>query len=44
MKLNNENWIDYELKCYRCGRISDIEDPICDNCGALLSEDTILSV
>ena len=44
MNPNNENLIDYESMCHRCGRISDIEDLICDSCGDLLSEDTILSV
>lgn len=30
-----------ELKCYRCGSVQDIEDSICQNCGARLVEDTI---
>jgi len=44
MNLNNDSLIDYELMCYRCGRVSDIEDLICGSCGASLGEDTILSV
>ena len=41
---NNDSLIDYESICYRCGKISDIEDLICVSCGASLGEDTILSV
>ena len=42
MNQDNDSLIDYELMCYRCGKISDIEDLICDNCGALVSEDIIV--
>ena len=31
-----------EIACYRCGRILDIEDSHCGNCGALLREDLVL--
>ena len=31
-----------EITCYRCGRISDIEDSHCGNCGAPLREDLVL--
>ncbi|GEM_PF-3321942 len=41
MNPNNDSLIDYELMCCRCGTVSDIEDLVCDNCGASIGGDII---
>ena len=38
--ISNESIVvDYEIKCYRCGKALDIEEIVCDNCGALVKKE-----
>ncbi len=43
MSKNKNIGNDNEVICYKCGGTSDIEDLVCDKCGALLNKDNLLN-
>lgn len=40
--FNETGALDYETVCSMCGKTLDIEDAVCDNCGASASQAIII--